>query len=92
MKGLIFQEKHSRTSKKQEKPSAVKKEHPALKKKMKYIDFLLFLWVIFALLYPDPDCEKSGSGSRDPIEYGSTASLLQVLFNTNRRRFHIEWI
>jgi len=26
-----------------------------------FIDFLLFLWIIFALLYPDPDCEKSGS-------------------------------
>ncbi len=30
----------------------------------------MFLWVIFALVYTDPDCE-SGYGSRDPIEYGS---------------------
>jgi hypothetical protein len=28
------------------------------------------LWVIFALLDPDPDSEY-GSGSTDPIEYGS---------------------
>ncbi len=42
----------------QEKPSALKKEHPALH---------------FCLLDPDPDCE-SGSryGSREPIESGST--------------------
>ncbi len=45
-------------------------EHPALQK-MKFINFFLFLWVIFAVL--DPDCE-SGSGYRfrDPIESGST--------------------
>jgi hypothetical protein len=34
--------------------------------KKKYI----LLWVIFALLDPDPDSEY-GSGSTDPIEYGS---------------------
>jgi hypothetical protein len=32
--------------------------------------FCLLLWVIFALLDPDPDSEY-GSGSTDPIEYGS---------------------
>jgi hypothetical protein len=37
-------------------------------KKIKFINFFLFLWVIFAILDPDPDC---GSGSRDPIESGS---------------------
>ncbi len=38
--------------------------------------FFLFLWVIFSLLDPDPDCE-SGSWSWDPIEsgYGSTTLL-----------------
>jgi hypothetical protein len=45
----------------QEKPSALKKrEHPVLKN-MKILDFFLFLWVIFALLDPDP--AGSGSGS-----------------------------
>jgi hypothetical protein len=34
--------------------------------KRKFINFFLFLWVIIALLDPDPDRE-SGSGSRDPL-------------------------
>jgi hypothetical protein len=38
-------------------------------KKMKFINFFL-LWVIFALLDPDSDCE-SGYGSKDPTESGS---------------------
>ncbi len=38
----------------------------------KFTNFFLLLWVIFALLDPDPDSEYgSGSGSTDPIEYGS---------------------
>ncbi len=37
----------------QEKPSALKIEHPTFQK-MKYLHFFLFLWVIFALLDPDP--------------------------------------
>jgi hypothetical protein len=37
------------TSKLQEKPSALKREHPALQN-MKFLDFFIFLWVIFALL------------------------------------------
>jgi hypothetical protein len=41
-------------SKLQEKPSALKREHPALQK-MKFINFFLCLCVIFALLDPDPD-------------------------------------
>jgi hypothetical protein len=49
----------------QEKPSALKREHPALQN-MKILYFFLFLWVIFALLDPDPvpqfEC-GSGSGS-----------------------------
>ncbi len=46
-------------SKLQEKPSALKREHPALKK-IKFIRFFLCLWVIFALLDPDPypDCKS----------------------------------
>ncbi len=38
---------------------------------MKFINFFLFLVVIFALQDPDPDCE-SGSGYSDPIESGSS--------------------
>ncbi len=37
---------------------------------MKFINFFLVLWVIFALLDPYPDCE-SGYGSRNTIESGS---------------------
>jgi hypothetical protein len=55
----------------QEKPSALKREHLAFQK-MKFINFFLYLWVIFALLDPDPDCESgSGYASKDPIESGS---------------------
>ncbi len=39
-------------SKLQEKPSVLKRDHPAFKK-MKFINFFLCLWVIFALLDPD---------------------------------------
>jgi hypothetical protein len=38
----------------QEKPSALKREHLAFQK-MKFINFFLYLWVIFALLDPDPN-------------------------------------
>ncbi len=37
----------------QEKASALKREHPALQN-MKILNFFLYLWVIFALLDPDP--------------------------------------
>jgi hypothetical protein len=64
-------------SKLQEKPSALKREHPALQK-IKFINFSLFVGH-FALLDPDLDREsgsrcESGSryGSGDPIESGST--------------------
>ncbi len=56
-------------SKLEEKPSALKREHPALQK-INCINFFLCLWVIFALL--DPDRESgSGYGSKDRIESGS---------------------
>jgi hypothetical protein len=39
---------------------------------MKYHNFFLLLWVILALLVPDPDSEyKSGFGYTDPIESAS---------------------
>jgi hypothetical protein len=50
-------------SKLQEKLSALEREHPALQK-VKFLNFFLFLWVIFAILDPDPD-------HWDPIESGS---------------------
>jgi hypothetical protein len=51
------------TPKLQEKPSVHRSEHPALKN-MKILDFFLFLWVIFALLDPDPDPQfESGSSN-----------------------------
>ncbi len=57
------------TSKLQKKPSALKREHPALQN-MKFLSFYLFLWVIFALLDPDPDFE-AGFGSTGLIDSGS---------------------
>jgi hypothetical protein len=53
----------------QEKPPALKREHPSLQK-MKLSSFFLYLWVIFALLDPDPDPDYE-SGSR----YGSMGPL-----------------
>jgi hypothetical protein len=58
-------------SKLQKKPSALKREHPALQN-MKILYFFLFLWVIFALL--DPDSE-SGYGSADLIKSGSGSRI-----------------
>jgi hypothetical protein len=56
-------------SKLQKKPSALKRGHPTLQN-MNFDTFFLLLWVIFALLDPDPDSEY-GSGSTGPIEYRS---------------------
>ncbi len=49
-----------RASQLQEKPSAPKREHPAIQK-MKFINFFLFLWVIYAILEPNqvPDLGTS---------------------------------
>jgi hypothetical protein len=55
----------------QKKPSALKREHPALQN-MKFLKFFLLLWVIFGLLNPDLDPEY-GSRSIDPIESGSNS-------------------
>jgi len=62
----------------QEKPSALKREHPALQK-IKLISFFLCLWVILAL--PDPDSDwktESGYGFRDPIESRSGSTALTI--------------
>jgi hypothetical protein len=64
-------------SKLQEKPSALKREHPAFQN-MTILYFFLFLCVIFALLDPDPDpatqinADPCGSG------YGSGSATLPV--------------
>jgi hypothetical protein len=50
---LLIPRPPQRTAKLQEKPTALKREHPALQN-MKFLYFFLFLWVIFALLDPDP--------------------------------------
>jgi hypothetical protein len=42
--------------------------------------FILFLWVIFALLYPDPE-----SGSTDLIESGSE-TLVSVMQDEPKKR------
>jgi hypothetical protein len=62
-------------SKVQEKPSAVKKEHPAFQK-MKFINFFLCLWIIFAFLDPVPDPET------DPGTLVNTASVRIRIHNT----------
>ena len=64
----------------QEKPSALKIEHPVLKN-MKFLDFFQFLWVIFALLDPDPD--PATQINADPCGSGSETldRLILFLFN-----------
>jgi hypothetical protein len=62
-----------RTSKLQKKPSALKREYSALQN-MKFLNFFLLLWVIFALL--DLDSESgSGYGCTDLIQSGSNSDL-----------------
>jgi hypothetical protein len=55
------------------KPSALKREHPAIQN-MKFLKKILLLWVIFALIDPDRDSEY-GSGATDLIESGSETLL-----------------
>jgi hypothetical protein len=63
-------------SKVQEKPSALKSEHPALQN-MKFLNFFYFLWVIFALLDPDLADQNQSGPYPDRIQIHNTA-LLQV--------------
>jgi hypothetical protein len=63
----------------QEKPSALKREHPVLKN-MKILDFFLFFWVIFVLLDPDPDPQiECGSGSSSSTGYGSETLIISTM-------------
>ncbi len=50
---LLILRPPKRTSKLQEKPSALKREHPALQK-MKFINCFIFFWVFFSLLDQGP--------------------------------------
>jgi hypothetical protein len=54
-----------RTHKLQEKPSGLKREHPAIQN-MKILYFFLCMWVIFALLDPDPDPATQINADPDP--------------------------
>jgi hypothetical protein len=57
-------------SKLQEKPSTLKREHPALQKiKFNTGNFFQFLWVIFALLDPT----ESGSATLDVVRVSSSS-------------------
>jgi hypothetical protein len=53
------------TVKLQEKPLALKREHPALQN-MKILYFFLSLWVIFALLDPDPATQMNKDSDPEP--------------------------
>ncbi len=50
-----------------EKPSALKREHPALQK-MKFVNLFLCLWVISALLDPDSDTDPGTPLHPNPIQ------------------------
>jgi hypothetical protein len=75
MKNFVIKNCNLLMFKLQEKTLALKREHSTTKI-MKFINLFLCLWVIFALLDLDPDCESGfGYGFRDPVESvsGSTA-------------------
>ncbi len=77
---LLIPRPPKRTPKLQEKPSAHKREHPALQK-MKILSFFLFFWDIFALLDPDPDPQfvcGSGSGSSSSNQCGSMRIRIRI--------------
>jgi hypothetical protein len=61
----------------QQKLSALKREHPALQN-MKFIDFLLFLWVIFAL-DPDPNPDLDTDPDPDLQQWSMSSIFSQTL-------------
>jgi hypothetical protein len=71
---LLFPGPPQRTPKLHEKPSALKREHPA-PQNMKFLHCFLFLWVIFVALYPDPDMDPL----TDLIESGSETLLFDII-------------
>jgi hypothetical protein len=54
-----------KTPRLQENPSARKREHPAFQN-MKFLYFILFLWITYALLDPDPDPATQINADPDP--------------------------
>ncbi len=62
-------------------------------KKIKIYNFFQFLWVMFALLDPGPDCESgSGYGFRGTIESGSNpAPDPQHCQNVSEKEFQSTW-
>ncbi len=52
-------------SKVQKKPAALKREHLELQN-MKFLNFFLLLWVILALLDPDPEYGSGANSYSDP--------------------------
>jgi hypothetical protein len=58
----------------QEKPSSLKREHPALQN-LKILYFFLFLWVIFALLDPDPATQINADPDTDPKPWFPSSGL-----------------
>jgi hypothetical protein len=77
-------------SKLQKKPSALKRGHPTLQN-MNFYQIFLLLWVIFALLDPDPDSESGYTGpmNPDPIQIRNPA--LKVHKNDNFFGFDFEF-
>ncbi len=75
-----------RISKLQKKTSALKREHPALQN-MKFFNFFLLLWVIFALLDPDPDSESGSTNLIELVEYGSNEDFWKNETSSNKRHF-----
>jgi hypothetical protein len=73
---LLIKNCNLHVSKLQEKPSALKREQPALQK-VKFFNFFLCLWVIFAILDPDPDTDPGTPFYPDPQHW-------VVLFYTKR--------
>jgi hypothetical protein len=67
-----------RAPKLQEKPLALKREHPEIQN-MKFLYFFLLLWVIFALLDPNPDPATQMNADPDP------QPCQKVLFSYNFR-------
>jgi hypothetical protein len=72
-------------------PERTSKLQKSLQPSKENSDFFLLLWVIFALLDPNPDPDsKYGSGSTDPIESGSAilVMVMAILIQFVRKRRH----
>jgi hypothetical protein len=68
-------------------PTALKREHPAIQN-IKFLNFFLLLWVIFALLDLDPDpatqinADPCGSGSATLQKYTDSTLAVNVFSET----------